>query len=169
MTPSACVRARDHSLRLDVELLLRACFVFALDDEVRRCPRGVDIAFFDEKGFEDIVLAPDDFFFRERILDGEDSGQRLDFDAHRAARFFEQIFIGMREQDDGFFGMIYNAVGEAGLIFDDQRDAILVGDIFGGDDGEFIPRDAVAEMDAADSAARGWCCERWRRAACPGK
>ena len=116
--------------------------------------RGIHIALFDEKRFEDIVLAPDDFFLRERILDRENRGQRLDFDAHRAARFFEQIFIGMREQDDGFLGMIYNAVGEAGLIVDDQRDAILVGNVFRGDDGEFIPRDAIAEMDAANPAAR---------------
>ncbi len=110
------VRARDHALRLDVELLLRAGFVFALDDELGVCPGGVDVALLHLEGLEDIVAAPDDFFFGERILDGEDGRERLDLDAHGAARFFQQILVGMREQDDGLFGMVHEFVGEAGLV-----------------------------------------------------
>ena len=39
------IRSRDHSLRLDVELLLRAGFVFAFDDFFGRRKRGVHVAF----------------------------------------------------------------------------------------------------------------------------
>ncbi len=60
---------RDHPLRLDVELLLRARFVGAVDDQIRGRPDLIDIAFFNEKGFENIVAAPDDFLFGERVLD----------------------------------------------------------------------------------------------------
>ena len=53
------------------------------------------------------------------------AGQRLDIDVHGAARLFEQILVGMREQHDGFFRMIDDIVGEARLVVDDQRDFIF--------------------------------------------
>ena len=56
---------RDRAVVLDVELLLRAGFVFTFDDEIRVGPGVVDVAFIDQKLFEDVVFAPDDLFFRE--------------------------------------------------------------------------------------------------------
>ncbi len=59
------VRYGNRSVILNVKLLLRAGFVFAFDDEVSFGPNIVDIAFVDEKLFEDIVVAPNDFFQRQ--------------------------------------------------------------------------------------------------------
>ena len=56
---------RDRAVVLDVELLLRACFVFTFDNEIRVGPGFVNIAFINEKLFEDVVFTPDDLFFRE--------------------------------------------------------------------------------------------------------
>ena len=108
-------------------------------------------------------------FRRERILDGENRGQRFDFDADRAAGFFQEIFVRMREEYDGLFGMIHEFVREAGLIVDDQRDAVFAGNVFCGDDGEFGPGNAGTEMHAADAAARGLWCGRSCRSSMPGK
>ena len=44
--------------------------------------------------------------------------------------------------------------GEAGLIVFDQRDFVFAGNIGGGDDREFVPRNAVAKADAADAPSR---------------
>jgi hypothetical protein len=134
-------------LRLDVELLLRARLVFTFDDEVGFGQSMLDVALFDEEGFKDIVFAPDDLLFRERIRDGEDRGEWFVLDVNGATCFFEQIFIGMREKNGGFFGMVHYAIGEAGLVFDEQRDTICARDILGGDYGEFIPRNPFAEAD----------------------
>ena len=45
----------------------------------------------------------------------------------------------------GFVAMIHLAVGEAGLIGDDELDVILAGNVGGGDDGELAPVDAAVE------------------------
>ena len=44
--------------------------------------------------------------------------------------------------------------GEAGLIVLDQRNFVFAGNVGGGDDRELIPRNAVAETDAADASSR---------------
>ena len=61
------------------------------------------------KRLEDVVVAPDDVRAGERVLDGEDAGQRLDVDRDGAARLLEQVAVGMREQHDRLFGMIDDA------------------------------------------------------------
>ncbi len=61
----ARIRDCDRAVVLDVELLLRAGFVFTFDDEIGVGPRLVNVAFIDQKLFEDVVFAPDDLFFRE--------------------------------------------------------------------------------------------------------
>jgi len=60
----------------------------------------------------------------------------------------------MSEEHDGFFGMIYLLIGEAGLIFDEERDAVFPGNVPGGDDGELVPGDFVAETDAKNFSSR---------------
>ena len=57
----ALVRAgdRDHSVRLDVQLLLRAGFVLTFDNELRVVPDGVHVAVFDLVALEDVVGTPD--------------------------------------------------------------------------------------------------------------
>src|SRR6202035_5837451 len=41
---------RDHALRLDIELLLRAGFVVALDNEIGSAPSSLNVTFFHTKG-----------------------------------------------------------------------------------------------------------------------
>ncbi len=60
----------------------------------------------------------------------------------------------MREQDDRLFGVVDDAVGEVGLVVEDERDAVGAGDVFRGDDDELVPRDAFVEDDVADAPAR---------------
>ncbi len=79
----------DRAIVLNVELFLRAGFVLACDDEIGFRPRVVNVAFVDEKLFEDVVVTPDDFFFRQRILQRKDCGKFLIFNRDVAARFFE--------------------------------------------------------------------------------
>ena len=112
------IGAGDDALRLDVELLLRAGFVIAIDDEICGAPGGVHVSLFYLIGFENIVFAPDDLFLGERVIDGVDGGERLDFDLNGLAGPFEKIFVGMSEEDYGFFGMVDLLSGEAGLVFD---------------------------------------------------
>ena len=52
------VRRRDHAVRFDVELFLRAGLVFALDDELGRRQRAIDVAARDEVVLEDVVACP---------------------------------------------------------------------------------------------------------------
>src|SRR5437868_6356183 len=50
----------------------------------------------------------------------------------------------MSEQHDWLFGMVNNLVGQVRLIVEYQRDVVFAGDIFDGDDREFIPRNEVS-------------------------
>ena len=88
--------------------------------------------------------------------------------ADAAARLFEQVPIGVGEEDDRLFGMVDGLVGEVGLIVDDQRDDVRAGDVGGGDDDELVPGDARLEVDVADDAARRRTADGRCRAACPG-
>ena len=60
----------------------------------------------------------------------------------------------MREQHDRLFGMVDHFRGEAGLIVLDQCDFVFSWNVGGGDDREFVPRNAVAEANAADASSR---------------
>ncbi len=154
--PAFGARLGDDAVGLDVELLLRARAVLALDDDhFVRVPNLFDVPLLDEEGLEDVVFAPDDCFGRESFLDVEDAGQRLYLDADGAARLFEQILVRVREQEDGLFGVVDERLGKVGLVVEDERDVVRAGDVARRDDGELFPRDAFAESDARDAAARG--------------
>ena len=153
MTPSVA-RVGDHPVRLDVELLLRAGLVFALDDDLGLGPRGVDVAAGDEVALEDVVLAPDDLAAGERFDRVEDGGHRLDVDGDVTPRLLEQQPIGVREEDDRLLGVIDPGVGEVRLIVGDQRDDVLAGNVAGANDGELVPRKRGIEANLADRAAR---------------
>ena len=44
------------------------------------------------------------------------------------------VLVGMREKQDRLFAMIHLAVGQAGLIGDDELNVIFAGNVGGGDD-----------------------------------
>ena len=149
------IGACDHSLGLDVELFLRPGFVGALDDEIGGRPSGVHVSLLDLKRLEQVVAAPDGVFACERIIEGENSGKGLDFDAHSPPRFFKQILVPVGEENDGLFGMIDKLGGQTGLVVNQERDAIFPRDILGGDDREFAPGNVAFVMNPANAAARG--------------
>ncbi len=144
----------DCTVVLDVELLLRACFVFTFDNQVRVGPGVVNIPFIDQKLFEDVVLTPDDRFFRERIFEGEDRRLLFDLDANVSTRFFKQVFVVMSEQQDGLFRMIYKIRSEIRLIVENQSNIVSARDIFCGDYSELIPWDVAFERNVFDSSTR---------------
>ena len=71
----------------------------------------------------------------------------------------ENVFISMRKQNDRFFRVINDAVCQARLIVEDERDAVFAGNVFGGYDDEFGPVDFRGEGDFADGAARGFAAD----------
>ena len=65
--------------------------------------------------------------------------QRIVFDLHCADGFAQFVLVGMREQHDRLLAVVHLAVGKAGLIGDDELNAILAGNIGCGDDRELAP------------------------------
>src|SRR5205085_4691662 len=108
----------------------------------------------DEERLEDVVLAPDYLLLRERVFDAEDGGQRLNLYADGAPRLFEQVLVLVREQEYRLFGVVDRAVGEVGLVEEDERDGVRARNVARRDDGELVPGDAFAEDYLADSPAR---------------
>ena len=147
------IEGGDHSVVFYVELFLRASCVFGFDDVVRVLPHGIDIAFFDQVGFEDVVCAPDNLLRSLTFFHAENRGKRFVFDGNGFDGFWEEMAVRMSEQEKWLFGMIDDAIGEARLIIFDEGDAIFSGDVRGRDDYEFVPINAGAEGDLFDFAA----------------
>ncbi len=66
----------------------------------------------------------------------------------------------MREQQDGLFGMIDEAVREIWLIVQDQGDVVCARDVFSGDDDKLVPGNVAFEGDVRDLSARDWTANR---------
>src|SRR5579864_6267797 len=60
----------------------------------------------------------------------------------------------MRKQDHRLFRMVHKFSSEARLIINEQGDAILAGNVIGGDDRKFFPRNARLEVNAQNPSAR---------------
>src|SRR5258706_2575386 len=72
-----------------------------------------------------------------------------------AARFFDEVTIGVGDEHHRLLGVVDHVAREEGLIVENQRDVILAGNVGGGDDGELVPGNARLEDDVADAAATG--------------
>src|SRR5580704_4278572 len=154
------VRLRDHSLRLDVELLLRAGFISPFDDQIGFTQRVFHMPFVDLIGFENVVRSPNHMLARKRVVHRKNRGQRLDFNAHTAPSLLEQIFVRMRKQHHRLFRVVHELISQARLIVNEQRDAILAGNILCGNDRKFFPRNARLEVNAKNASARPWAANR---------
>ena len=106
------------------------------------CPRGIDIALFEQEALQQIVLAPDDRFLPFALFDGEDRRKGIVLDVDGSDGFAQLLLAGMGEQHDGFIAMVHAAVGQAGLIVEDEPDLIFAGNVERGDDRELAPVDA---------------------------
>src|ERR1700675_3018129 len=113
------IETRDHSVVFDVQLLLRAGGVFRFDDVVGVLKRAFYISLINEVGFEDIIRAPNNFRKLLAFLDSEDRWKRVIFDGNGFNCFSQKISVRVREEEDGFLGMIDQYFREAGLILPD--------------------------------------------------
>src|SRR6202030_4250914 len=110
---------RDHPIVFDVQLLLRASGVFRFDNVVGVFERAFYITLFNEVTFKNVVGAPNNFRKLLAVLDSEDGRKRVIFDGNSFYRLGQKISIWVREQKDGFLGMINQFLREAGLILAD--------------------------------------------------
>ena len=148
------VELADDPVGLDVQLLLRAREVLALEHEhVVAGGGGVHVALADPVLLEDVVGAPDDRGLRERVLDRHHRRQRLDVERHRRASPLEQGAVGVSEQDDRLLVVVDDAVGERRLVVVDEGDDV-VRDVGGGHDRDRVPGNALAEADAPQACPR---------------
>ena len=136
----------DDAVVLNVEMLLRAGAVFAFDNVRGRCPHGIDVALFEQEALEQIVRAPDDLILALAFFDGEDrrAAARTQC-AQRSCGLAQLVLVRVREQHDGLVAVVHLALGEAGLVGNDQLDMIVAGNIGGSHDGEFAPVDAAVK------------------------
>ncbi len=149
-----------HPVRFDVQLFLRASLVFALDDDVRRSDRGVDITACHHVVLEDVVATPHDCVTCKRLIHREHGRLGINHDVYATARFFDEMAIRVSQEHDRFFWMI-DAIGrQAGLVVDDEGDSVDARHVGGRDNDEVRPGNAGIEVDALDQPTRGGAPDR---------
>src|SRR6266567_8280013 len=93
-------RNSDHTLRLDIELLLMRDSILALDDLIGRGESLVDVTPSDQEPLEDIVVAVKNFGTGERLLDREDRRQLYILDLNMLRRGFKLALACGRDQQN---------------------------------------------------------------------
>jgi len=114
----------DDAVRLDVDVLLRAGRVRALDDHVGAREPALEVPLLDQDVFEHLLRAGGVI---ERLL-------ALVVDAHVGRH--ERLAALVGQQENGLRSVAHDAVHEAGLVLLDQRDRVLAGDVAVVDHGE---------------------------------
>src|ERR1043165_1273231 len=84
----------------------------------------------------------------------KDGGQRLNFKSNVAPRLFQQIFIRVSEKQDWLFRVVDEFTCQVRLVKENQRDAVLARNIFGGDDCELVPGNVALEGNLLEATAR---------------
>ena len=157
----------DDAVVFDVELLLCAGAVLAFYDVVGGGEDLVEVgccAGLHEVGLEDVFLRGVVGVVLSGLPDGGGVGGFGLFDGEDAGEFFVGDFdggdgggedgaVGVREEEDGFVGVVDVGGGEAEVVFGEVDDAVFAGDVGGGDDGELVPGDGGVEVDGEDAAA----------------
>jgi len=154
------VRDRQHPVRLDVELLLRARLVLAGDNDIRGGERGFNVTARDRVRLEDVVRPPDDFPPRQRFVDGAHRGQRVDLDGDAAPAFLQHDRVRVREQDDRLLRVVHAIGRQIRLVVGDERDDVPAGDVGGGDDRELIPGEPGRKADVPDRSPHDGTADR---------
>src|SRR5205823_5837874 len=77
----------------------------------------------------------------------EDRRQWGNINTDSTSGSLKEIFVGMREQDDRLFGVVYPFIGKTRLVIDEQRNRILPGDVRCCDDDELVPRNVRGKFD----------------------
>ena len=102
----------DHAVGLDVDLLLVADAVLALDDLVGGGEAGLEVALVDRDLLEDL----------RRPLRVEERLGRLVVDVHLGRE--QPLAVLVREQQDRLGDVAHDVLGQARLIVVDQRDDV---------------------------------------------
>ncbi len=148
------VEARNYAVVFDVQLFLGPGRIFTFDNVVGLGPDSIYIAFFNQKAFERIVGAPNDLRLALALLNRKDGRQRIVRNRDRIRRFGQNMPVRVSQQQDRLLGVVHDFMRQVGLVVRDQSDAIRSGNIFCGDDYEFIPGNALAESDFSYFSAR---------------
>jgi hypothetical protein len=67
---------------------------------------------------------------------------------------FRARAIGVRDQDDRFFRVVHDTVGQIGLIVGNELHAVRAGNVRRGHDDVLVPRNRGIEPDLLDATAR---------------
>ena len=145
---------RQHAVVLDVQLLLVAAAVLALDDHVGAGKPGVEITARDRDRLHHVVVAVDDRLLRERLLDSEHRLLGLVLDADGPNRRFHALGVFVREEQDRLLRVPHLFHRQQRLIVLDQRDEVLAGDVLVIREDDARPVERRIELDPADAPAR---------------
>ena len=129
---------RDDTLRLDVDVLLAAGAVLALDHEVGLGEAAGEVALLDRDLLEDAA----------RALGVEDRLGRAAVEPHRRRQQPLAVLVG--QEEDRLLGVAHLALDEEGLVVLDERDDVAAGDVAVIDDGETRP--VEVEVDGGQLA-----------------
>jgi hypothetical protein len=144
----------DHAVVLDVELLLVAAAVLALDDPVGGGKAGVEIAARDRDLLEDVVAPVEQRLLRQRLLHREHRLERLALDPDRAGGGLGTLGVLVREEQDGLLRVADLPSCEQRLVVLDQRHHVVARDVAVVGDRDAAPIERGVEHDAHDAAAR---------------
>ena len=139
-------RDGDHGLVLDVELLLVADPVGALDDDLGLGEAGLQIALGHRVLGEDLGRG-------QRVEDRlEPFGPRMD----ASPRFAQRLAVGRRQQRQRFGLMPDDPADgdEDGLVVADEADHVVAGDVLGGHDDDARPVEVGVEVEAVEPGVR---------------
>ncbi len=130
----------DDAVVFDVQLLLRAGEVLALDDVRRFFPDGVYVPLLNQIALEGVVGAPDDCGSLLAFFDRMNRVERLIFDRNGIDSLSKLVTVCMGQKKNRLFGVIDFLSGEARLIVQNQRDAVLPWNVFAKEIFLIIPR-----------------------------
>ena len=121
---------REGDLAFEIEMVLAAAAHLAGQPVRGLGEAGGEIAAGDRLRRADIVLA------RDRLLDGQDCGQRLIGDGDELRRRARLVERRRRHRGHRLAGIGDAIGGEQRLVAADRRDVVLARDVRGGDDGD---------------------------------
>ncbi len=169
---SILVALGNNAIVLDVELLLRACSVFAFDDEVSlfKCFGQTFFGILRVAGVHQILLEavgcstsiaswPDDALdivvldSRFGLFNGEHAGKFVVLDPNAANCSDESCLVRVSKQKDWLFRMIDPSIGKAKMILGEMDDRVLSRNVGGFYYGVLRPVDVRRVRDAADGAS----------------
>ncbi len=112
----ASLERRDHPLRLEIDVLLRAGLVDPFDHDRRAGEGTLHVALPDVEALEDVVGAVLDLVGPRRDAEIRDRGLGGDIDLHRRRRAPQRGAIGVRQQHHRLVDVAHVSGGEHRLI-----------------------------------------------------